>query len=151
MSNDPYQLALKWLTGRRLTVKELSERLRRRSVSGPECDATVHRLIELGLLDDDGYARDLVREASEHLSLGPTGVRNRLFRRGFARDLVDQAIAGQSWDWVRIAERVAERYDITDPRSQARLIRRLIREGFPNQVIRQVITISEADGLAEGI
>ncbi len=145
MSNDPHALALAWLTGRRLTRRELEDRLKRRGIPDVQCEETLARMSELGLVDDDQYAVDLVADAAEHWSQGPGKIRARLLRRGFSAESVAKAMQTQNWDWLAIARQLAERYDMTDPVAKRRFIGRLAREGFPGQIIRRFTDFTEAE------
>ncbi len=144
MSSDPHALALTWLAGRRLTRRELEDRLKRRGISDVQCEETLARMSELGLVDDDRYAIELVAEAAEHGPQGPGKIWARLLRRGFSAETVARAMQSQEWDWLTIARQLAERYDMTDQISKRRFIGRLAREGFPGQVICRFTDLADA-------
>lgn len=142
MSTDPHELALKFLSSRRLSRQALTERLKRQGITSDDCERTIVRLEELGLINDQDYARDLVQDMLRHSRHGPAGIRARLLQRGIPADLIDEAMASADIDWQEIALRVAEGYDIEDQRSRDRLLRRLGREGFSSQVIRSFTRMS---------
>ncbi len=143
MPNDAVAIGLKFLTGRRLTVEELRQRMKRRGVESVECEEALNRLIDLGLLDDRAYAHDMVADALERGKHGPLGVRARLLRRGFAPDLVSEMLKEGEDAWQVIALRVAQEYDREDERDRVRLMRRLHREGFASPIIQR--TLNSAD------
>ena len=68
---------------------EISERLRRAGYAGETVDLVVERLEELGYIDDEGFARELVR--SEARKYGPRRIYGDLKRAG-----VDEEIARES-------------------------------------------------------
>lgn len=138
MANEGLARALSWLSGRRLTVAEVSARLERLGMSPEERDEVLSRLTDLGLVNDEAYARDLIQAARDRGPEGPLRLRARLQRRGLDEDLVKRTLAEAELDWSRIAERLAARYDVTDPRARVRLLRRMSREGFPAEVIRRL-------------
>ncbi len=143
MSSDALALALKFLTGRRLTVEELRQRLKRRGIDEDRCEAALERLIDLGLLDDRVYAADMAAEALAHGKHGPLGVRARLLRRGIASEVIREVLPDDIDDWLVVALRVAQEYDIQDERDRNRLMRRLNREGFPNPLIHKALDASD--------
>lgn len=137
VSSNAKTLALDFLAGRRLTVEELRQRLKRRGVDDVECEEVLKDLIKVGLLDDRAYAQDMLAEALEHGKHGPLGVRARLYRRKVAPEFIDEVLGQETNDWQAIALRVAQEYDIMDERARQRLGRRLFREGFSSDVIRR--------------
>ena len=147
VSNNPVSVALDLLTGRRLTVEELRQRLRRRGFSDVECEETVERMTQLGLLNDGVYARDLAADMLTYGKHGPAGIRARLLRRGVASEDIDEVLSEAVDDWQVIALRIAQEYDGDDERSRERLMRRLYREGFPRRVIRQIMGHFQRDDL----
>lgn len=137
MANNGLTEALAWLSRRRMTTAEVRERLGRLGIPAGEQEAVIARLIELGLMDDAAYAEDLIARAGQGRE-GPLRLRARLDRRGFDPALIDRTLEAAALDWSRIAERLAARYDVSDPRARVRLMRRMSREGFPAAVIRQL-------------
>ncbi len=146
MSNEAKILALRWLSQRSLTVREVKDRLERRGLDTDVIDAALEDLVRRGYLNDERVAEFEVRRALERHQ-GPAYVRARLTQRGVERSIRDAQLAAlyAETDWLAIAEPLRQRYDRSSPTGRARLIRRMAREGFPASVIRRVADGERSD------
>jgi regulatory protein len=142
-----YHYALRLLTGRDYTVAGVRRKLAARDVAENDLDTVIHRLQREGWLDDRRYAE---RFAASALSSGRYyGVRLRLEmrRRGFAPDVVDEALTPllAESDEVSEARSAAERrypgffYPAADDRDKRRVIGFLQRRGFGFSAIMQAL------------
>lgn len=90
-----FDAALRLLALRPRTEAELRQRLGRRGYGTEAIEAAMARLGELGLVDDDAFARFWVEQRA---AFRPSG-RRRLFAelraKGVARETVDAALQGQ--------------------------------------------------------
>lgn len=139
MPNEPLTLALRWLSQRSLSAYEVSQRLAQRQVAKDDIDAVLALLIERGYVNDERLAEQIVAKSLAHRD-GPAKVEARLAQRGIPAE-VRRRVAGQALaqvDWLKIAEGLIPRYDMSNPKGRARLVRHLAREGFPPRVIYQV-------------
>ncbi len=139
MPNEAKSLALRWLSQRSLTVREVQERLKERGFDAGSVEMAVADLVRVSLLDDRRVADQVIaRGLARHE--GPRHLAQRLVTRGVPRDVVDDVMQElrQRINWLEIAEPVGQRYDRSSPKGRARLVRRLAREGFPGSVIRQM-------------
>lgn len=140
MPTEPAQsLALRWLAQKSLSVREVAERLARRHLDPQVITDVVEQLSRTGLLDDGRLARQIVAKGLEHHE-GPKRLAARLAQRGIApeiyRDMISDLEAHV--DWLHIAEPLLERYDISSQKGRARLVRRLVQEGFPGAVVYEL-------------
>jgi regulatory protein len=88
LQNKTKQYALKLLSYRGRSEKELKERLIKKGVSAPLVSSTVDYLRKLGYLDDVSLAEALKREAITRKLLSQTGAKKYLLDRGIPRDIV---------------------------------------------------------------
>lgn len=112
------------------------------------------RFTELGLVDDESYARAWVRSRHAGRGLGRRALRHELLTRGVDRDIVDDAVAevtaddedAAARDLVRARLAGMARYDRTTQRR--RLVGLLARRGYPASVAARVVTqeIEARDG-----
>ena len=86
------------------TVMELRNKLNRRRIEEPLADELIARLIELRLVDDEGYAEQYV--TSRQAARGRLALRTELLRKGVAEDLVDERV-GRLGDDQQLAAAVA--------------------------------------------
>ncbi len=140
MPNEAKSQALRWLSQRSLSVRELSLKLAGHGFDTESIQNLIEELRALGFLNDRRLAEEVVRRALAHHE-GPLRVRQRLMARALERDVISDAMASlqETADWQTIAERLGQRYDRDNPRDRARLMRRLAREGFPTPVIRRLV------------
>ena len=89
-----FAAALALLTGRALTVGELTVRLRRKGYDVDTIAETCTRLLEFAYLDDRRTAAAWAENAARIRGLGPRRLREGLLRRHLPRELVDETVAG---------------------------------------------------------
>lgn len=137
-----FDKALRLLTYRSRSRKELKDRLARAGFEPNVVSKVEARLYELGLLDDPGFARDfaeqaLARGVSIHL------VRHELENKGVAPDVVEIALAEETWGDLERARGVARRRALTYadlPKATAfrRLAGYLAQKGYEEEVVAEV-------------
>jgi regulatory protein len=131
------------------TTAELRQRLTRKGFSPEATQATLDRLAELKMVDDEGYARQF---AQDRVSIGHKGrwrVRQELAKRGISREQVEAAMA-QAPDETAAAREVAEKYRARNRRLEPAVLSRrlyafLARRGFSPDTISRVLDLPEAD------
>ena len=154
-----YDRALNVLASRARSSTELRRRLVEKGEPPALVDQAIARLTELGLLNDDDYARQVARGRL----LGGASkrrVQQELWRRGVAREIADDAVADVVADEevdeadsaVRVARRKAATLAKLDPPTRRRrLYAFLARRGYDHAAIRaaiaQVLAPGEADAL----
>ena len=139
------------------TRAQLEEACARRGVPEWAVTQLLDRFTELGLVDDEAYARAWVRSRHAGRGLGRRALRHELLTRGVDRDLIDEAMAEVTADDEDAAARALvqarlgglARYDRTTRRR--RLISLLARRGYSASVAARVVAqeLSAADE-AEG-
>ncbi|HVA87331.1 MAG TPA: regulatory protein RecX [Candidatus Saccharimonadales bacterium] len=85
--------AARFLEARPRSTTETRRRLRAAGYPGPLVDAAIDRLTELGLLDDDAFARGWIESRDRARPRGERALRHELQLRGLDRALVDRALA----------------------------------------------------------
>ena len=138
------QYALKLLSYKGRSEREIEERLRKKGVSSEVISSTMHYLKDAGFIDDRLLAEALKREALTHRMLSRAGARHFILRRGIPRRIVD-SIFRDSEDTdrenaLRLADkklRILGRY----PRDVAkrRLYNLLLRRGYSSGMIIKVL------------
>jgi regulatory protein len=84
--------ALRLLSRRSRTVKELRDRLEKKGVSSGDITACIRWLAERSLLDDEAFARALTRDRIRFSPRSPFLIRQELGRKGVAASLSTRAI-----------------------------------------------------------
>jgi len=144
--------ALDFLGYRARSEREVRDRLQRCDYGEETVEGVIVRLKELGYLDDEDFARLVVREKSRRY--GPRRVSAELRRSGvdaeIVREAVDQEFAGRSE--VEEARSVAaRRYNMGGSDAEARRVYGfLVRRGYSVEVCAEIAReYREASG-AEG-
>lgn len=118
---------------------ELRRKLTRRGYETDEVDLAVVRLAGLGYLNDEDFARGLVRRRSG--SRGALALSSELAAKGISREGIGVALAGlDPADQLAAATRIAERLYAEKPspdyrETLDRIGPKLARRGFPSGVI----------------
>lgn len=139
------QRAVGYLSRREYAPLELKKKLRQ--VCGPEVpeseiDLVVKKLIELGYLSEERYARAVVNSRGERY--GNTAIALRLSRAGVSREIIGEVLrerdeSGSERDRLRS---VWERKFGSAPdnhKEKARQVRFLASRGFPLSMILSVV------------
>lgn len=154
-----YDRALNLLASRARSSTELRRKLVEKGEPAALADQAIAKLTTLGLLNDEDYARQVARGRL----LGGASkrrVQQELWRRGVARDTVDEAVAevveqeevDEEGAAVKLARRKAASLARVDaPTRRRRLYGFLARRGYDHAAIRaalaQVLDAAEADAL----
>jgi regulatory protein len=126
--NRAYEKALRLLTVRSRTRKELKQRLVAERFSDKVAERVLERLASTGLIDDKKFAIDRARAMGKGKGWGPRKLRSDLAQRGIAREAIDEAVS-QAYGTQSCTE----------------VMKRLIKKRFGTQVLTQ-----KADRKAKG-
>jgi len=126
--NRAYEKALRLLTVRSRTRKELKQRLVAERFSDKVAEKVLERLTATGLIDDKKFAIDRARAMGKGKGWGPRKLRSDLAQKGIAREAIDEAVS-QAYGAQSCTE----------------VMKRLIKKRFGTQVLTQ-----KADRKAKG-
>jgi regulatory protein len=167
--DDPavvFEAAARFLEVRSRSVQEVRRRLTRAGYRADLVEGAVERMLELGILDDEGFARAWVESRDRARPRGERAIRAELALKGVDRASVDLVLAerreaaggaevapddggGGSADMIA-AQRLLARHArslerVTDPRQRRqRAYALLARNGFDPETCREVAaTVSQ--------
>ena len=129
--------------------KELSEKLRRDS-DDEAAHKAVERMEELGLIDDEKYARRYAEELINVKHLSVRGARYKLTEKGIDRELADEILEELDPDPREHIEIIIERKykkALTDEKGRRRAVAALQRMGYSWSDINAVIGEYEDDNI----
>jgi regulatory protein len=144
--------ALNFLGYRARSEKEVSDRLRRYGYGEGTVEGVIGRLKELGYLDDEEFARYVVREKVRRY--GPRRISAELRKSGvdaeLTREVVDEEFAGRS-ELEEARSIAAQRYNRGGSDADARRVYGfLVRRGYSSEVCAEVAReYREASGAEE--
>ena len=135
-------IAIRLLTAREHSRKELQGKLASRGFERERIDAVLEELARKGLQSDsrfaEGYVEVRVRKGS-----GPLRIRAELRERGIDEQIVDNALECYAERWWEIMQRVHERkFGMAPPKDRKELARRarfLEYRGFPGELIGELL------------
>lgn len=142
---DAKTYALRLLSYRSRSKKEMLERLKKKGFDSNLIDSTLKFLEDTGLINDKALVHDLIRYATETKSLGKRGIRMFLVRRGIERGLIDATLAHhESGAEEEAAAKFVERKLRTMENYPEDVVRRrlwgmLQRRGFSINVIQKAL------------
>jgi regulatory protein len=118
------QYALKLLSYRGRSVKELQERLRAKGIPESAISSAIGYLKDIGLIDDVSLAESLKREAQATKMLSRKGAKKYLFSRGIPRDIIDSVFSDE------------ENADVDNAR---RFVNKKMRVlgGYPSEIVKR--------------
>ena len=143
------EAAARFLEARQRSVVEVRRRLRSAGYRPDLVDGAIERLLELGILDDEAFARAWVESRDRARPRGARAIREELRVKGIDRATIDTVLderrEGDGAEADRdAAERLLERNRrtlarVADPRQRrARAYALLARNGFDPDVCREV-------------
>ena len=122
--------------------RELFDKLRR-DYDDEICEAAVARMEELGLIDDERYAKRYSADLVNIKHLSERGVRQKLREKGIDRDLIDEIVDGLFIDEEEQIRAVIEKKYarvLQDEKGRRRAVNTLTRMGFSYADIKSVMS-----------
>jgi regulatory protein len=144
LQNKARQYALKLLSYRGRSEKELKERMTRKGFSDTLISSTIDHLRNLGLVNDVSLAEALAREATANKFFSRSGARRYLLNRGIPRDVIHTVCGQNGEEDLQNAQRYVEkkfRLIKTFPPAtvKRRLYAQLLGRGYSAETISRVL------------
>lgn len=142
---DAKTCALKFLSYRSRSKKELLDKLRSKGFSSKQIDQTIRFLEHAGLVDDQNLAEELLAYSLERKPLGKKGIEAFLSRRGIGKELIHKALSVHTVDMeVESAKRFVDKKlkslkNYPEDVVKRRLWGILRRRGFSAEVIQKIL------------
>lgn len=137
------EAALRFLEPRQRSIGEVRRRLTRVGYREDLVEGAITRLVELGMLDDQAFARSWIESRDRARPRGERALRMELARKGIERQTADEVIADREADQPdadsAAAKRLLERNAralarVADPRARReRAYALLARNGFDSE------------------
>lgn len=136
--------ALKLLSYKGRSEKELEERIRKKGYTKPVTSSTIRYLKDIGLLNDISLAETLKKETLDTKMLSQTGAKRYMIKRGIPRDIVDKAFTCNENTDIENAARLVDKklrglrnYPLET--AKRRLYNLLARRGYSYETIMKVL------------
>jgi regulatory protein len=156
-----YDVALRALMRRAHSVKEMKQKLTRRSDNELLVRVVLARLKENGQLDDERYAQQFTRNRTQSRKQGKFRIQRELRARGVSDRLIDSALeeSGAQNDQAAMVRQRIERKlksyrgrkgaENIDDKTIASIYGSLLRAGFPSDVIRKELKAMTGEPVPE--
>lgn len=145
-----YNKGLDFLSRRPYGTKELIKKLCEKGYEKESAQKACERLTELGLLNDEEFAKILANDLAERKSYSIKRIKQELTFRGIDREIVENTIESLDNDPQKsIILLVKKKYmnKLNDEKSKKRTIDALLRLGYSYSDIKNALnTIFEFDG-----
>src|SRR5438876_12408028 len=151
-----YDVAVRALMRRALSVHEMTQKLERRSDNKLLVQVVMARLKENGMIDDARYAKQFARQRTESRKQGKFRIARDLRARGIPDRHIEAALVELSQETdeaVLIRKRIQRKLKLLrgeiDERKIASLYRSLLCAGFPSDLIRRELRSISREGVPE--
>ena len=136
-----FERALGALAHRERTTAELAAWLEERGFEAPAVDAALARLIEIGELDDERFARRYAEDKRELRGWGCDRIREALLARGLERALVTRALGeAEGEELERAIELLVRRGQaLADDAARQRALAYLARRGYDSETAYEAV------------
>ena len=138
--------ALRLLSYRDRSVREVEERLRLRGFSPEEIGPTLKRLMEGGYLDDERFAKNTAEMRGRTKNWGPGKIAMELSSKGISREIAAAVLSQIDGPGeAEVARRELRSWarktktQITGNKGFARAYRHLLARGFSSHVIMELL------------
>jgi regulatory protein len=137
-NSDPFAAALRLLTKREHSIRELADRLRRKGFDEAACSAAIARCRELGYVDDARFVRSRARQLLQSGRAVGQRLLLDLQQHGIAEEQAREVIAEMEGEFppAGIMQALLERrfphfnYQAADDRERRRVVNYFLRRGF---------------------
>lgn len=135
--------ALRLLARRPYSGAEIARNLRRHKVDDAIIQNVIDDLTEAKLIDDDAFAAYWVEQRENFRPRSRMALRQELSQKGIEREIVAEALS--EIDEAEAARRVAQKQagrwrGLPEAEWRAKLTRYLMRQGYPYDVVSEVVT-----------
>lgn len=144
MEDKARQYALRLLSYRGRSIRELQERLRQKGFPGHVVSSTIRHLKLTGLIDDKALAESLKIEAMTTKFLSQYGAKRFMLARGISREIVDSVFSPDEKEDIKNANRLVDKKlriidNLPDEKIKRRLHNLLFRKGYSFETIESVL------------
>lgn len=145
MGQTPMDTALKFLSARARTVREVERHLDDHQFGEIEVQQVIDRLLELNYLNDTAYAQEFVRSRLASKPLSRNKLKEQLIQHELPLDVINQALAVISDEQeyenaLLIAKKYARQLSRYEPEElRERLMQRMVGRGFGYEESRRAI------------
>jgi regulatory protein len=152
--NEAKQVALRFLSFRRRTEKEVKDKLKKKDFDEKTIKSTIEKLKEFDLINDSEFATAWVKERLAHKPRGKKLLRQELWKKGIKKDIIDQVTEELCQDEDKSAsellDRIRKRYKSLEPKiARRRMLSLLLRRGFSYETAKNALAFQNTPSISE--
>jgi regulatory protein len=154
------KILLDQLTGQARSRKELADKLRSKNVPPEIAERLLDRFEEVGLVDDDAFAKSWVSSRQPSKGLARRALAQELRRKGIddevAREALDEIDPAEELDSARalVRKKLRSMRGLDSTTATRRLVGMLARKGYPGgtayAVVREELALDDSSVADEG-
>jgi regulatory protein len=138
-------VALKILSFRRRTEKQVKDKLQKKGFDEKTIKATIDKLKEFDLINDIEFATAWVKDRLAFKPRGKKLLKQELWKKGIKKEIIEQVTEelcqNEDKSALELLEKIKKRYkDLEEKAAKRRMFNFLLRRGFSYEVARQVLT-----------
>ncbi len=142
--NEAKEAALRFLSFRRRTEKEIKDKLRQKGFDTKVIRSTIEKLKSYDLVNDYEFATAWIKERLAYKPRGRRLLRQELWKKGIQKDVIDRAIEelcrDEDQSALEVLEKAKKRYQMLEPRvARRRMYGLLMRRGFSYDAAKQAM------------
>ncbi len=144
--NEAKEIALKFLSFRRRTEKEVKDKLKSKGFDDKTIRNTIEKLKEYDLINDFEFATAWVKERLAHKPRGRKLLRQELWRKGIKKQIIDQVVErlcqNEDKTAMDLLKRIGRRYQSLEPKvAKRRMYGLLLRRGFSYETAKNALDL----------
>jgi regulatory protein len=136
--------ALKFLSFRRRTEKQVKEKLQKKGFDERTIKTTIDKLKEFDLINDFEFATSWVKDRLAFKPRGKRLLKQELWKKGIRKDIIERVTEEQCQDEdesaLKLVERTSKRYKNLEPQvAKRRMYNLLLRRGFSYETSKNAL------------
>ncbi len=124
--------------------QEILANLAKRNCPGDIAQAVLDYLLKNNYINDERLCESICERWKKSETSGKNSLKAKLFKRGLAKNTINEALALDDFDETEKADKTLTNYlklhQVTDPKSLAKLLRHMSAKGFSYTTIKRVVS-----------
>jgi regulatory protein len=145
--------ALKFLSYRMRSEKEVRDKLRKKEFAGEIIDEVIKDLKRVNLLDDYEFASAWIRDRISDKPRGKTLLKQELWKKGIKKEIIEKVLREYFEDEEeelnlakQLLEKRKKRYENLEKNvAKRRIMSFLLRRGFSYETVKEVLKIEDVE------
>ena len=138
-------IALRFLSFRRRTERQVQEKLQKKGFDEKTIKATIDKLKEFDLINDLEFATAWVKDRLTYKPRGQKLLKQELWKKGIKKEIIEQATEELCQDEdksaLELLEKIKKRYKDLEPKvAKRRMFNFLLRRGFSYETTKRALS-----------